>query len=121
MDSAGRLYIADSNNGRLVMCGRDGQIGGVVRRGPAAGDLGMPRGMAFDDQGKLFVVDTSDQSVKVYRPSSDPIGGPTYLGTFGMPGIGDGMFRFPNAVATDTRGRIYVADWSNDRVQVWSF
>jgi sugar lactone lactonase YvrE len=31
------------------------------------------------------------------------------------------MFRFPNAVATDARGRIYVADWDNNRIQVWSF
>jgi DNA-binding beta-propeller fold protein YncE len=120
-DAAGRLYIADSNNGRVVVLDRSGQILGVIRRGPSAGDLGMPRGMAMDDQGQLFVVDTADHTVKVYRPSSDPVGVPSYLGTFGQPGIGEGAFRFPNAVATDTRGRIYVADWNNNRIQVWSF
>jgi DNA-binding beta-propeller fold protein YncE len=77
--------------------------------------------MSIDDQGRLFVVDTADQTVKVYRPSSDPVGLPEFLGVFGQAGIGEGMFRFPNDVSTDTRGRVYVADWDNHRIQVWSF
>jgi DNA-binding beta-propeller fold protein YncE len=121
VDAAGRLYVSDSNNGRLFVFGRDGTPLGVIRRGPAEGDLGLPRGMALDDQGLLYVVDTADQTVKVYRPSSDPAALPEYEGLFGQAGIGDGMFGFPNAVATDTRGRVYVADWNNDRIQVWSY
>jgi DNA-binding beta-propeller fold protein YncE len=121
VDAAGRLYVSDSNNGRLFVFGRDGAPLGVIRRGPAAGDLGLPRGMALDDQGLLYVVDTSDQTVKVYKPSSDPVALPAYEGLFGQAGIGEGMFRFPNDVATDTRGRIYIADWNNDRIQVWSY
>jgi DNA-binding beta-propeller fold protein YncE len=121
IDAAGRLYVSDSNNGRLFAFGRDGSPMGVIRRGPSEGDLGLPRGMALDDQGLLYVVDTSDQTVKVYRPSSDPAALPRYEGLFGQPGIGEGMFRFPNAVATDARGRVYVADWNNDRIQVWSY
>lgn len=121
MDAAGRLYVSDSNNGRLFVFGRDGAPLGVIRRGPAEGDLGLPRGMALDDQGLLYVVDTADQTVKVYRPSNDPIALPKYEGLFGQAGIGEGMFRFPNAVATDTRGRVYVADWNNDRIQIWSY
>jgi sugar lactone lactonase YvrE len=121
IDAAGRLYVADSNNGRLVVFGRNSETLGVIRRGPAAGDLGMPRGMVINDQGLLFVVDTADHTVKVFKPSSDPVGVPTYAGLFGQPGIGEGQFRFPNAVATDVRGRVYVADWFNNRIQVWSF
>lgn len=121
IDSAGRLYVADSNNGRLFVYGRDSAPLGVIRRGPNAGDLGRPRGMAIDDQGHLYVVDNADQSVKVYQPSSDPAALPDYVGAFGTAGIGEGMFRFPNAVATDARGRLYVADWDNNRIQVWSY
>ncbi|HEY8134421.1 MAG TPA: hypothetical protein VIF08_00150 [Candidatus Limnocylindrales bacterium] len=120
-DALGRLYVSDSNNGRLVVFGRTGELLGVIRRGPAAGDLGMPRGLEIDDQGRLYVVDNTDHSIKVYRTSADPVALPEFLGSFGEPGIGEGMFRFPNAVATDTRGRLYVADWNNDRVQVWTY
>jgi sugar lactone lactonase YvrE len=35
--------------------------------------------------------------------------------------VQDGQFEFPNGVAVDTRGRVYVADTVNDRVQVWSY
>ena len=120
-DALGRLYVSDSNNGRLVVFGRTGEVLGVIRRGSAIGDLGIPRGLAIDDRGLLYVVDNTDHSIKVYRTSADPVALPEFLGSFGEPGIGEGMFRFPNAVATDTRGRLYVADWNNDRVQVWTY
>jgi DNA-binding beta-propeller fold protein YncE len=120
-DASGRLYVADSNNGRVVVLDPTGSQMAVVRRGPQDGDLGLPRGMAIDDQQRLFVVDATDQSVKVYRPAEDPTAVPDFIGQFGVAGSGDGNFRYPNAVATDTRGRIYVADWDNDRVQVWTY
>jgi sugar lactone lactonase YvrE len=31
------------------------------------------------------------------------------------------MFEYPNSVAIDARGRVYVADTFNDRVQIWSY
>ena len=120
-DSTGRLYIADSNNGRLVVLDRAGSQIGIVRRGPSDGDVGLPRGMAIDDQQRVYVVDSVDQAVKVYQPAADPTSAPTYIGQFGDAGTGDGAFAFPNAVATDARGRVYVADWDNDRVQVWTY
>jgi tripartite motif-containing protein 71 len=120
-DSAARLYIADSNNGRLAVLGNDGSQLAVVRRGPGDGDLGMPRGIALDNQSRLFVVDATSQAVKVYRVAADASGQPTFVGQFGTQGVGDGQFNFPNAVATDSRGRVYVADWANDRIQVWSY
>ena len=118
-DSAGRIYIADSNNGRVVVLGADGAQLSVIGRGPGEGDVGLPRGMAVDDEDRVYVVDSVDHSVKVYRPADD--GSLTFVGRFGDPGIGDGNFQFPNAVATDARGRVYVADWNNNRVQVWSY
>jgi len=122
-DANGLIYVADSNNGRVVVLDPTGSQMSVLRRGPDDSDLGLPRGMAIDDQQRLFVVDATDQSVKVYRPAADPAvsASPTFIGLFGVGGTGDGAFHFPNAVATDTRGRVYVADWDNDRVQVWTY
>ena len=39
----------------------------------------------------------------------------------GGEGVADGQFEYPNSVAIDARGRVYVADTFNDRVQVWSY
>ena len=44
---------------------------------------------------------------------------PPYLTRFGKTGSGDGEFRYPHAIATDSLGRVYVTDKSNDRVQVF--
>jgi hypothetical protein len=44
-----------------------------------------------------------------------------YVGFFGCHGISDGQFAFPIGAAVDDRGRIYVADTANGRVQVWSY
>ena len=44
-----------------------------------------------------------------------------YLARFGREGTVDGTFEFPNGIAIDGRGRLYVTDWNNDRLQMWSY
>ena len=121
VDATSRLYIADSNNGRIVVLGPTGEQVAVVRRGRPNEPLGMPRGLALDDQGRLYVVDTIGQKVNVFQVAPDLAGQPSFLGSFGEMGIADGAFRFPNGVSTDARGRVYIADWSNNRVQIWTY
>ena len=38
--------------------------------------------------------------------------------TWGSEGTAPGMFKYPEAVAIDPEGAIYVADRGNDRIQV---
>ena len=38
---------------------------------------------------------------------------------FGSPGDGDGQFNRPTGIAVDGHGDIYVADWGNNRVQLF--
>ena len=117
----GEIYVTDSNNGRVVVFEASGTMTTLLARGIGDGDLGLPRGMSFDDQGRLFVVDTTDQMVRVFTRPETPTGHPTYVGSFGDQGREDGTFLFPNGVATDARGRIYVADRENNRIQVWGY
>jgi len=42
----GTLYVADSNNGRIVVFNATGAQVAVVGRGPGDGDVSLPRGMA---------------------------------------------------------------------------
>jgi len=121
VDPAGNVYIADSNNGRLVVFDGQGNELGAIHRGVKVGDLGLPRGAAIDDASRVYVADVTGQSVQVYQALATGEHSPKYVGRFGEEGSADGSFRMPNAVAVDGRSRVYVADWRNNRIQVWTY
>ena len=120
VDSSGDVYVADSNNGRLAIFNPAGELASSIQRGVGDGDLGLPRGVAIDGD-RLFVVDTTSQAVKVYDLSNEVTEVPRYVGSFGVEGIGNGQFQYPNGIAIDGSGRIYVTDRENGRVQVWAY
>jgi DNA-binding beta-propeller fold protein YncE len=121
VDGAGNVYVSDSNNGRLLMFGTDGQVRAQVGRGSGQGNLGLPRGTAVDGSGRIFVADSTGQGVFVYRAPGGDDRRLAYRGFIGGEGVSDGLFEYPNSVAIDARGRVYVADTFNDRVQIWSY
>lgn len=121
VDGDGNLYVSDTNDGRLIVFDASGTQVGVVGRGPAAGELGLPVGIAIDDAGRVFVVDSVSHAVQVYRTLAAGDRSPRYLASFGVEGTANGAFEYPNGIALDARGHVYVADWNNDRVQVWSY
>ena len=43
------------------------------------------------------------------------------LFTFGVFGMDDGQFNYPNDIVLDLFGRLYIADRENNRIQVWSY
>jgi DNA-binding beta-propeller fold protein YncE len=120
VDGAGLVYVADSNNGRLLVFDSSGAIVGRVGRGAGSGNLGLPRGVAIDGR-RVFIVDSSGQGALLYHTLQADQRRPDYVGFFGGHGVADGQFAFPMGVATDDRGRVYVADTANGRIQVWSY
>lgn len=119
VDGDGNVYVADSDNGRLQIFDSEGKLASSIARGVGEGDLGLPRGVALDGD-HLFVVDTTAHTVKVYDRPGDVKEVPRYLASFGVEGIGDDQFQYPNGIAVGG-GKIYVTDRENDRVQVWSY
>lgn len=120
LDPAGNVYITDSNNGRLLVFGADGALVAQVGRGVGEGNLGMPRGVVVGG-GRVYVADATGQGVFVFsqlKPGEQRL---AYLGFFGGEGVANGTFEFPNGIAADGRGRLYVTDSANDRVQLWSY
>jgi len=119
-DAVGNAYVSDSNNGRILIFDPAGVELSSLNRGIGA-DLGLPRGMALDDTGRLYVADATAQAVHLYRTDKSVDGRPQFVADLGIEGTGDGQFEYPNGVATDLRARIYVTDRENDRVQVWGY
>ncbi len=110
VDSQGTIYVADSNNFTLKIF--DSQGGN-----PRAIDAGLPRGLAVNDAGLLHVVDVFGHSVIVFEAGETL----QRLFTFGGQGMGAGEFNYPNGIAVDRSGGVYIADRENDRVQVWRY
>jgi len=126
VDSEGRIFVADSNNGRMQAFDKDGKFLFKISRGMSRGDLSIPRGIAVDSKDRLLIADTYRGAVQAYAisDSEDSDSGSTpleYIGGFSG-SAADGVFLlFPNGLALDGHGKIYVADRTNNRVQIWKY
>ncbi len=76
--------------------------------------FGRPQDVAFLRDGSILVADglTNSRIIKFDRDGK-------YLLDWGTRGAEDGQFNAVHAVATDAQNRVYVADRSNDRIQVF--
>ncbi|HEY83262.1 MAG TPA: 6-bladed beta-propeller [Dehalococcoidia bacterium] len=115
VDSLGRIYVSDSNNYRVQIFDAQGQL--LAELGSGAKEVvGFPRGIAIEGD-YLYVIDTFSHLIRVY----DLEQGGRQLFTFGQRGVGNGEFNFPNDLAIDAAGRLYIADRENNRIQVWGY
>lgn len=112
----GRVFVSDSNHGRVLAFSPEGELLGTLARGEAEAPMGLPRGLAVGPGARLYIVDTTNAIVRIYR-TGDEI--PTFGALFGELGAGGGQFLYPNGIAADEHGRIYVTDRENNRLQVW--
>jgi sugar lactone lactonase YvrE len=121
VDASGYTYVTDSNNGRLLVYGTDGVLKARVGRGAGAGNLGLPRGLVVDSAGHVFVMDTSGNSGFVYKQYTEGQDRLDFVGNFGEQGVQNGQFMYPTGLGVDSKGRLFVADTANDRIQVWNY
>ena len=117
-DRAGRILVADSNNGRVTIFDQAGNSLWSFGRGSGGSPLGLPRGLVVDDRNRAHVADTMNHNVLVFELGEREA---KLLFTIGTQGIKDGQFAFPNGLAMDNSDRLYVADRENNRVQVWTY
>ncbi len=117
----GTTYVSDTGNGQLKIFDASGALVGAIDRGAADGNLGLPVGVGIDDQGRVLVVDSSSARVQAYSQLASGQHSPLYINAFGEKGSGDANFSYPNGLAADAQGRVYVADWGNDRLEIWGY
>ncbi|MGZ6347246.1 MAG: NHL domain-containing protein, partial [Anaerolineales bacterium] len=135
VDGAGNIFIADSWNHRVRKVDRNGIITtiagsglGGFGNGGYGGDNGpateamldTPEDVATDQAGNLYIADTNNRRTR----KVDPNGIITTVAGSGMPGsyIADGtpatqaMLQYPEGVAVDALGNLYIAAAGNHRI-----
>lgn len=117
-DRSGRetLLVADSCNHRVQRFGLEGEFivqWGTLGDGP--GEFKYPFGVAAEEGpgGDIFVVEWSNN--RVQRLDSEG----RFRGFWGGPGREPGRMATPWDVARAPDGRLFVADFGNDRIQVF--
>jgi len=127
-DGNGNLYVGDFNNHRIrrivVATGAvstiagTGAVGMVDGAGSSAQFYG-PTGVACDAVGNVYIADAYNNRI---RKISAATGDVTTLAGSGTAGTADGtgaaaQFNFPNGVAVDANGAVYVSDAQNNRLR----
>ncbi len=115
LDGAGRVFVADDLNHRVVRFSTAPAYPYKARfgsYGTQPGQLAYPRGIATDGAGALYVANTGNDRIEVFDRTG------AYQRSFGTSGRGPGQYSGPTGVAADSSGVRAVADTTNGRVQL---
>ena len=139
VDAAGNVYIADALNHRIrridilgvieTIAGSGDGVSEENFRGDYGGDAGpatsallaRPDDVAVDDMGNVYIADTFNHRIRKVDASGiiDTIAGTGERGFGGDGGPAtSALLTFPQGVATDGAGNIYIADAENHRIRV---
>lgn len=133
VDARGTVYVADTYNNCIraispagVVSTWAGAAGQGLQDGPVAtARVWQPQGIALDQQGALYVADSSNNRIRKITAqgvvSTLAGSGPSNV-QFVNENFADGpgntaLFYYPIGVAAAGQGTVYVADYSNNRIR----
>jgi len=124
VDSTGNVYIGEEFDIRKVdtsgIISTVAGLGTAVVDGPAVQSaIGSTPGLAVDSAGNLYVADSDNNRVRVITGTNiKTIAGTGTAGFSGDGGAGTkAQLDFPDGIALDSAGNLYVADQDNDRIR----
>jgi len=120
VDSAGNIYVADTDASTIRKITPGGVVstfaGSFTKAGPqngtgSAARFNLPTDVAVDSSNNVYVADSNNCTIRKITPAAAV----TTLAGLASPGHTNGTgsaarFDFPQGVAVDTTGKIYVAD-----------
>ena len=128
LDAAGNLWVADSGNNRVLRfpAGEDGEIAVSadlvigqqdfegIEPGESRAELHTPSALRFDSRGNLYVVDTDNDRVLVFRS-------PFTTGMAADGTVGSSLHN-PVSIEVDPHDRgVWVNDQENGMIELWGW
>jgi DNA-binding beta-propeller fold protein YncE len=119
-NSTGVLYVADSNNNRIeVFEGNGTHLNQWGSAGTGNGNFNSPVALAINSAGTtVYVLDKGNTLIQVFTSAG------TFVTQWGSVGTGNGQFNFavtfPQGLAVDASGNVFVTDTGNNRIQKFS-
>jgi len=108
-DNGDHQVMKFSNSGELLLT-----LGVKGKAGTTDDTFDRPADIAFGPNDELYVADGYGNSRVVKYDSSG-----NFVTTWGVPGSGPSEFDLVHSVAADSRGRVYVSDRENNRIQIF--
>lgn len=117
-DPERHVWVVDDQSEQVFKFTKDGKLvmtlGEFRVRGNDKTHFGDPTSIAWLPNGDFYISD-GYFNTRVVKFSKDG----KYLLEWGKPGKGPGEFNTVHSIAIDAKGRVYVADRGNDRIQVF--
>lgn len=118
IDHANNVWVTDTVNHQVLKFNADGKLllslGKKGEPGDAADQFNRPTDIAIAPTGEFYISDGYGNA-RVLKFAMDG----KLLRQWGKKGTGDGEFNLPHAICLDAKGRVYVGDRENNRVQVF--
>lgn len=132
-DTAGNVYFCDTGNNRIRRVSvTDSTIITVAGNGTGAyygdgagaiySELNHPTSLAFDAAQNLYIADALNHRIRKIAASDQTITTVAGLGKAGKADNGgyavNSQLHYPNSVAVDASGNLYISDFINNRVRM---
>ena len=118
IDHDNNVWVTDIGNHQVMKFDAEGKLllslGKKGEPGEGPNHFNRPTDVAVAPSGAFYVSDGYGNS-RVTKFSKEG----AFLKQWGKKGTGEGEFNLPHAICLDARGRVYVGDRENNRVQVF--